>query len=286
MHERASDPKGPRARRGLPRWRRSAKPTRSSGQSIAPECQRPPEEQLAVFRHEDRSPAPVRLKDYRPADFLIETVDLDFRLDPTATRVTARLRDAPNSAAGTPLVLVGDELMLVSVALDGAPLPPDRYDGDAERADHPAASRTRRSTLEIVTEINPAANTKLMGLYRSERQLLHAVRGGRLPPHHLFPRPARRARGLHHADRGAEGGGAGPARQRQPRRAAATSPAATGTSRSGTIRSRSRPTSSRWSPATSASSRTASPPCRAARSRSASTASTARRRAAPMRWIR
>ena len=62
----------------------------------------------------------------------------------------------------------------------------------------------RPFTLEIVTEINPTANTKLMGLYRSERHLLHAVRGRRLSAHHLFPRPARRARGLHDAHRGAE----------------------------------------------------------------------------------
>ena len=34
------------------------------------------------------------------------------------------------------------------------------------------------------------------------RHLLHPVRARRLPPHHLFPRPARRARRLHRAHRG------------------------------------------------------------------------------------
>ena len=34
---------------------------------------------------------PVRLAAYRAPDFAVETVDLDFRLDPHATRVTARL---------------------------------------------------------------------------------------------------------------------------------------------------------------------------------------------------
>ena len=51
-----------------------------------------------------------------------------------------------------------------------------------------------------------------------ERQLVHPVRGGRLPPHHLLPRPAGRALGLHDAHRGAEVGSAGPALQRQPGR--------------------------------------------------------------------
>jgi hypothetical protein len=38
----------------------------------------------------EQSP-PVRLQDYRPPDWLVETVDLDVALDPKATRVRARL---------------------------------------------------------------------------------------------------------------------------------------------------------------------------------------------------
>ena len=34
---------------------------------------------------------PVRLEDYRPPDWLVETVELDVSLDPTATRVRATL---------------------------------------------------------------------------------------------------------------------------------------------------------------------------------------------------
>ena len=41
---------------------------------------------------------PVRLEDYRPPDFTIDKVELDFRLDPKATQVTARLaRQPPHS---------------------------------------------------------------------------------------------------------------------------------------------------------------------------------------------
>src|SRR6202041_1526337 len=73
-------------------------------------------------------PRPIRLKDYRPPDWLIETVDLDVSLHPTATTVRAKLKLTPNSA-GTPapLVLDGEELKLKSLALDGKPLPAENF---------------------------------------------------------------------------------------------------------------------------------------------------------------
>ncbi len=109
--------------------------------------------------------APVRLADYRAPDFAIRTVDLDFRLDAHATRVTARLAMRPVSP-GAPLVLDGDELKLVSVAIDGAALPPDRYTATPDRLTVASVPK-KPFTLEIVTEIDPTANTKLMGLYRT-----------------------------------------------------------------------------------------------------------------------
>ena len=68
---------------------------------------------------------PVRLADYRPPDWLVETVELDVLLDPKATRVraTLTLKPNPDSAAPAPLVLDGEELVLKSLKLDGAPLP-------------------------------------------------------------------------------------------------------------------------------------------------------------------
>ena len=111
---------------------------------------------------------PVRLIDYRPADFLIDAVDLDIRLHPTSTRVHARLqlRRNPAGAPGAPLVLDGDDLTLLGVALDGRVLDPQEYTATPDRLtlalfpDGPFA-------LEIETEINPSANTQLSGLYRS-----------------------------------------------------------------------------------------------------------------------
>ena len=112
-------------------------------------------------------PRPIRLKDYRPPDWLIETVDLDVSLDPTATTVRSRLRLKPNSA-GTPapLVLDGEELKLRSLALDGKPLPSESFIATPDRLTI-AQPPNRPFTLEIETVIDPAANTQLMGLYRA-----------------------------------------------------------------------------------------------------------------------
>src|SRR5437667_7704096 len=110
--------------------------------------------------------APVRLADYRAPEFLIDTVKLDIRLQPDKTRVTAQLALRRNGEGTGPLTLQGDEVKLTGLALDGMPLKEDRFEAAPERLvvrDVP----DRPFVLEIITELNPAANTKLMGLYRS-----------------------------------------------------------------------------------------------------------------------
>jgi aminopeptidase N len=109
--------------------------------------------------------APVRLEDYRPPDFLVDAVHLNFDLDLGRTLVTARLTLRARDRAHD-LVLAGDEVKLVSIALNGALLARDRYDATASVLtvrDVPQEA----FILEIVTALDPAANTKLMGLYRS-----------------------------------------------------------------------------------------------------------------------
>ena len=111
---------------------------------------------------------PIRLVDYRPPDWLVETVDLDVLLDPSATRVRAALRLTPNpkAAAPAPLVLDGDGLKLVSLKLDGEALASDRYVAAPDSLTI-AQPPQQPFTLEIETVVNPSANTQLMGLYRS-----------------------------------------------------------------------------------------------------------------------
>lgn len=116
----------------------------------------------------DPEPHIIRLSEYRPTDWLIEHVDLDVRLHPTATQVIAKLkiRPNPNGRPGEPLVLDGDELALESLRIDGKPV------GENEYAATPSSLTLNNPpaqpfTLTIETKTNPSANTKLMGLYRS-----------------------------------------------------------------------------------------------------------------------
>ncbi len=112
-------------------------------------------------------PRPIRLKDYRPPDWLIETVELDVSLDPTATTVRSKLRVKPNGGATpAPLVLDGEELKLRSLALDGKPLSAEAFMATPEKLTI-AQPPNQPFTLEIETVIDPAANTQLMGLYRA-----------------------------------------------------------------------------------------------------------------------
>ena len=108
-------------------------------------------------------PRAVRLKDYRPFDYRVREIALDFALDPDATRVTARMQLERLGDAAAPLVLDGEELKLVAIAVDGRALGEGEYQVGPETLTlhNPPA----RFALEIVTEIAPARNTSLEGLY-------------------------------------------------------------------------------------------------------------------------
>jgi aminopeptidase N len=114
-------------------------------------------------------PRPVRLAEYRPPDFLIDTVDLVFELGDSDTRVKSRLRIRRNpksSDRSAALHLDGEELALLSLALDGEPFGANRYELPAEGglilAEVPDAF-----FLDIETRISPETNTALSGLYMS-----------------------------------------------------------------------------------------------------------------------
>jgi aminopeptidase N len=111
---------------------------------------------------------PVRLEDYRPPDWLVETVELDVSLHATATKVRATLRMSPNPKAGAaaPIVLDGDGLMLTSLKLDGSEMPSDSYIATPDGLTIPQPP-PGTCYLQIETLVDPSANTQLMGLYRS-----------------------------------------------------------------------------------------------------------------------
>ena len=109
----------------------------------------------------------TRLVDYRPPSFLADTVALQFRLDPAATEVRARVAYRRNPEAGgeATLRLDGVELTLLSISLDGAALPAERYRQDA--AGLTLGGLPDAFVLETLVRIAPEANTQLSGLYTS-----------------------------------------------------------------------------------------------------------------------
>jgi aminopeptidase N len=110
---------------------------------------------------------PIRLKDYRPPDWLVETVSLDVSLHPTQTKVCATLKLKPNPlASAAPLVLDGDGLTLAALKLDGTVLPAESYAATPDSLTIPQPPNGP-FTLEIETLVDPSANTQLSGLYCS-----------------------------------------------------------------------------------------------------------------------
>jgi aminopeptidase N len=111
------------------------------------------------------TPQPIRLSEYRPPAFLIDETHLAFDLAPHATRVTATLKVRRNGDHAEPLVLNGERLKPVSVAVDGRVLAEGERTIDGESLTIPGVPDAFTLTTEV--EIDPEANKALDGLYMS-----------------------------------------------------------------------------------------------------------------------
>lgn len=109
------------------------------------------------------------LKDYKKPDYKIESVHLDFDLDEENTQVasTMKIKSDYDTTTGEvrPLHLDGDELTLTGIKIDGRVLDPKEYVVDDKGLT--ILNPPKEFELAIGTEIHPAANTKLEGLYVS-----------------------------------------------------------------------------------------------------------------------
>jgi len=114
------------------------------------------------------APVTVYLKDYRPPAFLIPEVELDIDLlseDEAMVKALLSVRRNP-AGAGTPdLALDIDEVAVESVALDGGPLPPGRWDADGRHLT--VRGVPEEFQLATTSRIRPRENTRLMGIYTS-----------------------------------------------------------------------------------------------------------------------
>ena len=112
----------------------------------------------------------IRLGDYRPPAWRVREAVLAFDLDAADTVVESELHLEPDPAqAGAPLRLDGEELELLSIELDGSPLPAARYRQDARGLT--IEGLRSACTLRTRVRIHPDRNTRLEGLYASERSL-------------------------------------------------------------------------------------------------------------------
>ncbi len=116
-----------------------------------------------------KAPETIYLKNYKPSDYIIETVKLDISLHATETIVKSKLRIKPNPAIEGklgPLKLDGENLELQKVAIAGKALDKKAYRSNKSGLTilKPPA---KAFTLDIVNTCNPEANKALSGLYRS-----------------------------------------------------------------------------------------------------------------------
>jgi aminopeptidase N len=121
----------------------------------------------------DAAPTPhqppvILREDYRPFGWLVPEVRLDFALGLTRTRVTAKLTVQRNARAdhAETIRLNGDALTAISVTVDG-----EAADWRMDGADLIVPLRGDSHLIVVETEIDPAANTQLMGLYASSGML-------------------------------------------------------------------------------------------------------------------
>ena len=118
----------------------------------------------------DAAPAPaqpaiIQRKDYTPFAWNVPQVHLDFALGLEKTRITAKLQVERNAdAEPSPTILLnGDALTPISVRVDGEGVDSWTMQGDDLLLTLPGDAHD----IEITTEIDPSANTKLMGLFAS-----------------------------------------------------------------------------------------------------------------------
>ncbi|HEY0085957.1 MAG TPA: aminopeptidase N, partial [Allosphingosinicella sp.] len=117
---------------------------------------------MLVVQNALAAPSVIRREEYRPPDWLVPEISLDFQLDPERTRVRSRLSVERNGTHDRPLRLDAEALTILFVAVDGAETPYS-YEGDVLTVAVAPAS----ATVEILVETAPRANTQLMGLYES-----------------------------------------------------------------------------------------------------------------------
>ncbi|HEX8644337.1 MAG TPA: aminopeptidase N [Allosphingosinicella sp.] len=105
----------------------------------------------------------VRREDYRPPDWLVPHISLEFELDAERTVVRSRLQVERSESAQDHVLRLNAAGVIPSHVYDSNDEAEWRMEGD----DLVIQLAADFHTIEIVSEISPRANTHLMGLYES-----------------------------------------------------------------------------------------------------------------------
>lgn len=112
------------------------------------------------------TPPTIRLKDYKPFAFTLNSVKLVFKLSPDDTIVESEISLTPKGLKRSPLVLDGEFIKLVSISIDGKVLSENGYVVDDKSLTLTKLPKTP-FILKIISACAPASNTALSGLYMS-----------------------------------------------------------------------------------------------------------------------
>ncbi|AKH43420.1 aminopeptidase N [Altererythrobacter atlanticus] len=125
--------------------------------------------EMADAAPEPKAPPLIRREDYTPFPWLVPEIALDFDLGLDRTRIRSALTVQRNSAAvpNDMIRLNGDGLTPVEVKVDGEAI----NDWSMDDADLMLPLRGDSHLVEVITEIDPSANSQLMGLYASNGML-------------------------------------------------------------------------------------------------------------------
>ena len=115
------------------------------------------------------TPISISRHDYTAPSYWVDTVEMGFDLDPSATKVSTRITlqrniDAPNKN----VELLGENIKLIALRMNGKLLRKKAQDGyRLEKGTLIISNAPDNITLDIETLIQPDKNTTMMGLYIS-----------------------------------------------------------------------------------------------------------------------